>query len=451
MNVSQVAKLNPSVLIPLMNPMNPQQTRQARRLYIGNIPSNVTEPELAQFFNAAMSTAKLTKEEGNAIVAVQMNFEKSFAFVELRSMEEATAGMALDGITLHGQSLKVRRPKDYSPGGTDPELAKTLLSIEPEAAKEDELGPEGEDAEGMKKWVTFPVVQPQGANPNAPAFIPGIVSTNVPDSPNKIFIGGLPAYLTEEQVKELLSSFGPLKSFNLVKDSITGNSKGYAFFEYLDEGVTDKACKGLNGMKLQEKTLLVQRANIGAKHIHTPQPNVSLASINPTAATFLNFNIPTATILSQLPGMVGPSAQIATTTIVLLNMATPEELSDDQFYNDFYEDIQEECSKYGTILSLNVPKGIPEDYPNETPQVKDLGKVFVEYLTLEQSKNAQLNLAGRRYNNRTVITTFLQPDSNNDFNSLDFNPEQYNQMSGLPSNSPSGPPLLQSLEDQDNI
>jgi len=202
-------------------------------------------------------------------------------------------------------------------------------------------------------------------------------------------------------------------------------------------------------MKLQEKTLLVQRANIGAKHIHTPQPNVSLASINPTSATFLNLNIPTATILSQLPGMVGPSAQIATTTIVLLNMATPEELSDDQFYNDFYEDIQEECSKYGTILSLNIPKGIPEDYPNEAIIVKDLGKVFVEYLTLEQSKNAQLNLAGRRYNNRTVITTFLQPDSNNDFNSLDFNPEQYNQMSG--SNSPSGPPLLQSLEDQDNI
>jgi len=31
--------------------------------------------------------------------------------------------------------------------------------------------------------------------------IPGIVSTNVPDSPNKIFIGGLPSYLNEEQVK----------------------------------------------------------------------------------------------------------------------------------------------------------------------------------------------------------------------------------------------------------
>ena len=41
------------------------------------------------------------------------------------------------------------------------------------------------------------------------------------------------------QVKELLSSFGDLKSFNLVKDSGTTFSKGYCFFEYLDTDVTD--------------------------------------------------------------------------------------------------------------------------------------------------------------------------------------------------------------------
>ena len=41
--------------------------------------------------------------------------------------------------------------------------------------------------------------------------MPGVVSTVVPDSPNKLFIGGLPNYLNEEQVKELLTSFGSLK------------------------------------------------------------------------------------------------------------------------------------------------------------------------------------------------------------------------------------------------
>lgn len=42
------------------------------------------------------------------------------------------------------------------------------------------------------------------------------------------------------QVKELLSSFGQLKAFNLVTEQSTGVSKGYAFAEYLDPSLTDQ-------------------------------------------------------------------------------------------------------------------------------------------------------------------------------------------------------------------
>jgi splicing factor U2AF subunit len=99
----------------------------------------------------------------------------------------------------------------------------------------------------------------------------GVVSTVVPDSAHKLFIGGLPNYLNDDQVtsfpsphflpdpsqlspdglilgllqvKELLTSFGPLKAFNLVKDSATGLSKGYAFCEYVDINVTDQVSPG---------------------------------------------------------------------------------------------------------------------------------------------------------------------------------------------------------------
>lgn len=41
------------------------------------------------------------------------------------------------------------------------------------------------------------------------------------------------------QVKELLSSFGDLRAFNLVKDSGTTFSKGYCFFEYVNHDITD--------------------------------------------------------------------------------------------------------------------------------------------------------------------------------------------------------------------
>ena len=35
-------------------------------------------------------------------------------------------------------------------------------------------------------------------------------------------------------------SFGQLRAFNLVKDSATGLSKGYAFCEYFDVSMTDQ-------------------------------------------------------------------------------------------------------------------------------------------------------------------------------------------------------------------
>ena len=45
-----------------------------------------------------------------------------------------------------------------------------------------------------KDYVPLPE---QSSAPAEEKFIPGIVSTNVPDTENKIFVGGLPAYLNE--------------------------------------------------------------------------------------------------------------------------------------------------------------------------------------------------------------------------------------------------------------
>ena len=99
-------------------------------------------------------------------------------FVQFRSAEDATAAMAFDGIIFINGPLKIRRPKDYS-----------------------------------------------GDIPTPGVHVPGVVSTNVPDSINKVFVGGLPAYLNEENVMELLKTFGELKAFNLVRENGTGTSK----------------------------------------------------------------------------------------------------------------------------------------------------------------------------------------------------------------------------------
>ena len=94
--------------------------------------------------------------------------------------------MALDGVVWEGTPLRVRRPKDFV--GIDPEL-----------------GP-----------------------------LPGMVGTNVTDSPDKLFIGAIPTYLNDEQVMELLKSFGELKNFNLVKEA-AANGGGSKVSHILDQ------------------------------------------------------------------------------------------------------------------------------------------------------------------------------------------------------------------------
>ncbi|KAJ8678527.1 hypothetical protein QAD02_014314 [Eretmocerus hayati] len=307
-------------------------TRQARRLYVGNIPFGVTEEEMMEFFNQQMHLSGLAQAAGNPVLACQINLDKNFAFLEFRSIDETTQAMAFDGINFKGQSLKIRRPHDYQPmpGMTD--------------------------------------------NP----------SMNVPDSPHKIFIGGLPNYLNEDQVKELLMSFGQLRAFNLVKDSATGLSKGYAFCEYVDVSMTDQAIAGLNGMQLGDKKLIVQRASVGAKN-----PMVG-------AQAPVQIQVPGLTVVGQ----AGPATEV----LCLLNMVTPEELMEEEEYEDILEDIKEECNKYGVVRSVEIPR------PIEGVDVPGCGKVFVEFNSVIDCQKAQQTLTGRKFNNRVVVTSYFDPD-----------------------------------------
>lgn len=90
-------------------------TRQARRLYVGNIPFGVTEDEMMDFFNQQMHLVGLAQADGSPVLACQINLDKNFAFLEFRSIDETTQAMAFDSINFKGQSLKIRRPHDYQP------------------------------------------------------------------------------------------------------------------------------------------------------------------------------------------------------------------------------------------------------------------------------------------------------------------------------------------------
>jgi splicing factor U2AF subunit len=60
--------------------------RQRRRLYVGNITYDCNETNLAQLFNEKMRDIGFSSNDlGEPVVGVQVNHDKSYAFVEVRS------------------------------------------------------------------------------------------------------------------------------------------------------------------------------------------------------------------------------------------------------------------------------------------------------------------------------------------------------------------------------
>ncbi|KAK6117890.1 hypothetical protein DH2020_048366 [Rehmannia glutinosa] len=364
--------------------MTQQATRHARRVYVGGLPPNANEQfdlfvsglvspsitiacppfllivnsfyfhlwqSVATFFSHVMSAiGGNTAGPGDAVVNVYINYEKKFAFVEMRSVEEASNAMALDGIIFEGAPVKVRRPSDYNPS-----LAATLGPSQP--------------------------------NPNlnlgAVGLSPG--SAGGLEGPDRLFVGGLPYYFTEAQIRELLESFGPLRGFDLVKDRETGNSKGYAFCVYQDLSVTDDACRNLNGIPLGDKTLTVRRANQGTTQPKPEQESVLLHAQQQIA-------------LQRL--MLQPSV-VATKVVCLTQVVTADELKDDDEYEDIVEDMRIECGKFGTLVNVVIPRPSPSGEMDP-----GVGKVFLEYADIESATKARQGLNGRKFGGNEVLAVF---------------------------------------------
>jgi splicing factor U2AF subunit len=395
----------------------PQQTRHARRLYVGNLPAEVTEDSLHKFFKDSIATALVKPIDEDPILSVYINHERHFCFLEFKSVEMTTACMALDGINIFGRGkVKVKRPNDYN------------LTMAPNSNMLPEM-----DVSKL-----------------------GIISSSVQDGPDKIFIGGLHYNLTEEQVVELLSAFGKVKAFHLVKqEPDAATSKGYCFAEYADHSVTQVAVMGLNGMDLgQGKILTARIANekdnamvvplaVAAQHQQQASSNNMPGQYNveelvdaamglrpmPTAPSLLGLPViplvPTSTPLAIPMSLPPPPSRAPppppmtavldiankvieqafhdkTRIVVLLNMVAAEDLATDQDHQELVAEVREECAKFGNLLSIKIPR--PSDAGIEASAVK---KIFLEYATVQDAAKAQGELNGRKFGPNTVMTSFL--------------------------------------------
>ncbi|KHN96467.1 U2 snRNP auxilliary factor, large subunit, splicing factor [Metarhizium album ARSEF 1941] len=327
-------------------------SRQAKRLIVSNFSQDTTEESLISFFNLQLNGLNVI-ESSDPCNLCQFSADRAFAVLEFRNAGDATVALALDGITMEA---------DDSMNGADGE--QQGLSIR------------------RPKDYVMPAI------PEEMAYDPNVVSNVVPDTVHKLSITNIPTFLTEDQIIELLAAFGRPKAFVLVKDRSTEESRGIAFAEYLEPGsANEPALNALNGMDVGGKTLKVVKASIGSTQV-------------------ANFDVG-ITAISGLASQTSMDAQRGR-VLQLLNMVTPEELMDAEEYDEICEDVREECSKFGNILELKIPRPV-----GGSRQSAGVGKIFVKFDTPESCHKALTALAGRKFADRTVVTTYF-PEENFD-------------------------------------
>ncbi|KAJ5908052.1 hypothetical protein N7495_000734 [Penicillium taxi] len=345
--------MDPSRLQAFMNPpaggtaentaLKLSNARQSKRLFVHKIPADIKGDAIISFFNQNLNGLNVI-ESDDPCISAQVSDDGEYALLEFKSPNDATVALALDGVTMSddinaNEGLEVRRPKDY---------------IVPDLSTEN-------------------------------VYQEGVLLNEVPDSPNKICVTNIPAYIPDEAVVMLLKSFGELKSFILAKDKYTEESRGIAFCEYADPAATPIAVEGLNGMELGDRNLKVTRASVGT-----------------TQASGLEMGVNAMSMFAKTT-----SSDIGTGRVLqLLNMVTVDELIDNNDYEEIKEDVGEECEKYGTVLGVKIPRPI-----GSNRQVPGIGKIFVKFDKDESATAALKALAGRKFSDRTVVVSYFNEEN----------------------------------------
>ena len=76
----------------------------------------------------------------------------------------------------------------------------------------------------------------------------------------KLYVGGLPYSVTNEELENLFASFGAVSSAQVIMDRESGRSKGFGFVEMNEDADAKTAISELNGKDYQGRSLTVNEA-----------------------------------------------------------------------------------------------------------------------------------------------------------------------------------------------
>jgi len=79
----------------------------------------------------------------------------------------------------------------------------------------------------------------------------------------ELYVGNLAYEVTDDELRELFSSVGEVRSAKVIIDRMSGRSKGFGFVDMASEEDADKAVQELNQQQFHNRNLRVDRARGG--------------------------------------------------------------------------------------------------------------------------------------------------------------------------------------------
>jgi RNA recognition motif-containing protein len=346
----------------LMSAQNSAQDKISRELFVGNSPSGTSELLLLQFLNSAMRRVQLCQPNETPIINCRVN--SKFSFIELVSVDMANRALNLNGIPFLGAVLKVSRPSKY------------MGPILPASTWQQITG----------------VALPAGASMDADSL----------KLSKELFVGNTTSEMTEDMLKDHLNNA-------MVQVGLASNpgnpitscrvSGKFAFIELRSSQEAANALN-LNNIPFLGASLRVGRPSKWNgppdKHGNWEDILAKYMSGELQMGGMNNTNQVNQQQQQQQQMQPAVAAVPPSRVVELQNMLTMQDLADETEYNDILEDTREECSQFGQLVSVIVPKA------------SEVGatKIFLEYATLQDAAKAVQGLEGRTFDERRVIATY---------------------------------------------
>jgi len=346
-----------------------------RELFVGNTPPGTSELLLMQFLNAAMRRIQLCQPHETPILTCRVN--QKFAFIECVTSEMANKALNMNGIPFLGAILKLSRPSKYVGGG------------------------------GSGQYKTWQELTGQAIPAGA------VLDANAEEKVNReLFIGNTTPEMTESMIREFLGNAMIQVGLNRMPGNPITACRVSGKFAFIELRTPQEAANALN---LNNIPYLGAQLRVGrpSKWNGADKPHGNWEDIlakymsgeltlpsqqNQQQQGMMTEHPPTQTA-TVIPTTTA-SSTIVTRIVELRNMVTMDDLTNEEEYKDLSEDIREECSQFGQLLSVHIPKA---DEPSAT-------KIFLEYNTSQDAGKAIQSLTGRTFDGRSVEADYFDEE-----------------------------------------